>query len=171
MKTKIRLRWYTNSAETVFSDVAYLEVKSKEGYLGGKKRAKVPFEVPELHRDPISFGAKLNLANYLDPQVLVHGRLVPVCVIRYQRRRFIDIASGARLALDDMIEVTHVNHEMFLSSKSVLLDEAVLEVKGPNFQNIPESLLSLQNFIRARRTAFSKYGRCLSLLTIHHTGE
>ncbi len=169
LKYKVRLRWYSNEEETSFSDGAFLEIKSKEGVRSRKGRVHLAPDMPALQRDPL--GAARRLAEDeeggLEHEVYTElHKLTPVCVIRYCRRRFIDMLSGHRIALDHHIGVTHVNPDLRLRDGGRDLDSAVLEIKGRDARSLPPSLYELTTLTRARRDAFSKYGECVRQLLI-----
>jgi hypothetical protein len=163
LKWKVRVRWYAAADTPEFSAAAFLEVKSKEGALSRKVRVKLAIRGVELDRDPFSLGSGLPLTDLLEDQPWPRGRpLVPVCVIRYRRHRYVEMASGHRVALDTDIVADRVNPGMPLHPMLRPLDQAVVELKGPGAQALPPALLGLQAATGMRKDAFSKYGQCVT---------
>ena len=164
-KTKVRLRWYTDEEGTPFEPAAYLEVKTKQGRRTRKHRARIELDVDRLRSDPVGFGAEMDLLDllpWLDRDTA--RRLRPVCVIRYHRRRYVDMRQGMRVALDWRIGASHANPAFrFTGRCPFALKWAVVEVKGrgmPGEPPLPAGLPAMRLF----RTAFSKYGECVKAL-------
>lgn len=163
-KTKVRLRWYTDAAGTPFEPAAYLEVKTKQGRRTRKHRAKLALDLERFLADPVGAGGELDLLGalpWLDRDT--SRRLRPVCVIRYHRRRYIDMRRGLRVALDAGIGVTHANPVFRFPGRCPELPWAVVEVKGRGQAGeppLPAGIPALRLF----RTAFSKYGECVRCL-------
>jgi hypothetical protein len=163
-KYKVRLRWYCDVAEKVFSNSAYLEIKNKFGARSLKHRFPVSLEVAQLHRDPIHAVAGHSLLEWAEPHVYDQlSGLQPACVIAYRRKRYIDMLSGLRIALDYEIQGLHPGpglHPRGLTGRSPL---AVLEVKGIHARELPSSLYSLTS-LGVKKSSFSKYEICLNRL-------
>jgi hypothetical protein len=166
LKTKIRVRWYTDPFSGDCSSKAFLEIKHKQGNRTFKKRYALELDVAVLNRDPMAAGYTIDLPAYADPQ---HAerlcRVQPLAVISYRRRRFIEMSTGLRLAVDDRIGVTHVSDCFPFRGGPGRLPEAVLEVKGAGARKLPGVLNLLQNF-GLRKTAFSKYAECINRLLL-----
>ncbi|HRZ13343.1 MAG TPA: VTC domain-containing protein [Kiritimatiellia bacterium] len=161
LKWKVRLRWYTDEAGTQFSDQAFLELKCKEGSVSRKTRAALDLDVAALDRDPFAAAKSLCLPAFLP--LPAPGPLAPVAVISYRRRRYIEMGSGSRLALDQRIEAVAEAGGPF-RRRACRLDAAVLEVKGPQAGGLPPALYTLQELTGARKQSFSKYGECVRKL-------
>ena len=163
-KTKVRLRWYTDEGGTPSESAAYLEVKTKQGRRTRKHRARIELDFPRFLADPIRFGEELDLLEVLPWMDRDTGRrLRPVCVIRYHRRRYIDMRQGLRIALDSDIGASHANPAFRFTGRRRGLTWAVLEVKGAG--RLVEPLLPPGiPLMRLSRAAFSKYGECVSAL-------
>ncbi|MBU1694976.1 MAG: VTC domain-containing protein [Verrucomicrobia bacterium] len=165
-KHKVRLRWYTDEAGRPAGSRAFLELKRKAGARTFKKRKSLDLDLAALQADPIAVG------NSLDPAVLLewplHGapsRLLPVCVIRYVRRRYVDMTRGARIALDYAIGAEHPNPAFYFSGGPGMLEWAVLEVKGPagvEGPYLPPGAAALA----MTRASFSKYAECVRRLLL-----
>lgn len=164
-KTKVRLRWYTDEGGAPFEPAAYLEVKTKQGRRTRKHRVRMALDMERFLADPIRIGEDLDLLEvlpWLDRDV--SRRLRPVCVIRYHRRRYIDMRQGMRVALDSGIGASHANPVFrFTGRWPFSLKWAVVEVKGHGMLGeppLPSGLPAMRLF----RTAFSKYGECVKSL-------
>jgi hypothetical protein len=165
-KHKVRLRWYTDEAGRPEGSRAFLELKSKAGSRTHKKRKALDLDLARLQADPIAVGSSL------DPAVLLewplHGtpsHLLPVCVVRYTRRRYVDMAHGARVALDYAIGVQHPNPAFYFPGGPGMLEWAVMEVKGPagvEGPYLPPGAAALAS----ARASFSKYAECVRRLLL-----
>ena len=165
LKWKVRVRWYAEPDGTGFSDAGYLEVKSKDGAAGRKTRLRLAASGADLDRNPFGIGAELPIEDLLDAHPWPTGSpLLPMCVIRYRRRRYVDAASGIRLALDTEIEADQVNEDLCLRPMVRPLDQAVLEIKGHGAEHLPTALRGMQPATGMRRDAFSKYGECMKYI-------
>jgi hypothetical protein len=164
IKHKVRIRWYTELSGSALSDRAYLEVKGKQGARTHKRRIPLPVRVSALDRDPIGTAVSVDLAEHItDTARNDLRRLLPVCVVRYRRRRYIEMATGSRIALDHAIEGLHANPRFRLRRPAAASDAAVLEVKGPGAHALPPTLHALVRF-GVRKTSFSKYAVCVRRL-------
>lgn len=162
LKRKVRIRWYTDADGTTPCDQAHLEVKAKEGARSWKRRIPIACDVHRLCRDPMGAVAALSLDEYSDASGFPMHDLLPVCVISYLRRRFIDMSSGCRVALDTEIQPSHMNPALLRSRAGSIPNVCILEVKGPDAGGLPPTLLQLCRF-GLRRTSFSKYAECLNV--------
>lgn len=164
LKTKVRLRWYGAIAGEAGAGRAFLEVKTRVGALRRKARVETPLAAAWLAQAPLQDSALarvVELARSLGAEL--PGRLLPAMLIRYERRRYIDPVSGARVSLDRRIEVPRCNPVLLRPGGPVWLGTCVVEVKGGG-NELPRSLLPLMH-LGARRAAFSKYGEAgLALL-------
>jgi len=169
-KTKVRLRWYTDEAGRPFEAAGYLEVKTKQGRRTRKHRTKLDLEMDRFLADPVRAGEEMDVLGalpWLDRDTA--RRLRPVCVIRYHRRRYIDMRQGLRIALDSGIGATHANPAFRFTRRAGTLKWAVLEVKGRG--RLVEPLLPRGiPQMRLARAAFSKYGECVQGLLTRRGG-
>jgi hypothetical protein len=151
-KHKLRLRWYDETAD------GFLEVKLKEGALCGKTRLEV--RLPVTGVDDLSSPELGDLARLCTSMGFPRAeRLVPIALIRYDRRRFVDPASGARVSLDTAIRCTAVNESFVRGHPPVELDAGVLEVK---IRRPGSSLPNLDPLHRTlKHVSFSKYAEGL----------
>ncbi len=162
-KTKVRVRWYESRAGGASSGPAHLEVKRKLG--SRREKLRLPAGVS---------GAWLAGADPRDPKLMelprslvaegifLPGPLIPAFSIRYERHRFVDPRSGARLCLDRNIAVEAVNPRMVPRARPVRLRQAVFELKG-NTRELPHGLARL-TALGARKSSFSKYAICYRAL-------
>ncbi|MBE9527956.1 MAG: VTC domain-containing protein [Proteobacteria bacterium] len=161
-KEKLRLRWYELSTdESAQATVGFFEVKGKSGFVGTKRRIKVPV-TEELIKHPMKIETYMN-DEYRSAIAKLGWRqpkfFSPVIQIKYQRIRFIEPKSGLQVALDTAIEVTAVNERLVPGSMPTKTTKAVLEIKGA--EHIwPSALKSLETF-PLRSMSFSKFAFCL----------
>jgi hypothetical protein len=163
LKNKVRLRWYQSNfpdgAQTV---TAYLEIKRKCGTVRAKQRAAVELPVAALRDRPFEDREIAALpARFAELHCMMRAPLVPALIIEYQRYRFVDAKSGARISLDVDIRCRRVNPALLPVSAPVELGCGVLEIKGKS-DTLPDSLLPLRRHLR--RDSFSKYGNCCEYL-------
>ncbi len=160
-KQKVRIRWYGEPSpdEEV---TLFLEVKSKEGFVGRKTRIERPAAGRELEEEAIGrtvagLGAGALLAKL---GVRSSGWLRPVVQIRYRRHRFVDPLSQTPLSLDLSIRSRLLDPALALSPGWLELRNAVIEVKG-TATRLPPSLLALRRDVPVW-TSYSKYAQCLA---------
>ena len=153
-KAKLRVRWYGSSGP----GAAWLERKRK---LGGR-RTKLRRPAPELDATlPLHHPGWLRAPHLLqEPAERSIEHLEPVLHLAYRRERFVDRASGARIAVDDDIRLLAVHPRIAHTTppRNCPHDELVLELKGDTRQ-LPRGLGFLKD-LGLRRRAFSKYGIC-----------
>lgn len=185
LRSKVRLRWYEDDEAGGRPGVGglrgaevptgagrragrgapgdcFLEVKQKEGRVSRKLRIALP-QPPVLREgEPLgddgiaALSARAGELGCSPP-----GPLVPVLLVRYRRRRYVDPRSLARLSLDAGIVCTHANPAFVLGSPPAHLAVTVLEVKGGD----GEFRRSLEPLARRLEPAsFSKYAACLERL-------
>lgn len=157
LKTKVRLRWYSALAGDAGSGSAFIEVKSRVGCLRRKARAETALSGTRLAAaalsDPV-FARALDVARTLDGDL--PGHLLPAMMVRYERHRFVEPISRARISLDFRIEAPRANRVLFGQGGPVRLGVSVVEVKGAG-EELPRALRALAH-VGARRASFSKYG-------------
>jgi hypothetical protein len=162
LKTKVRLRWY-GKATRLDGDVrCFLEVKKKIG--GTRDKQRVPVQVPAAAI------AKLDLSSRALtrlPELLptlgqsFDGALVPMLVVQYERRRFVDPITGVRVAVDTDICCPAVNRQFVPAMTPAHVGACVLEIKGGE-RELPAWFRPLRQHVR--RDAFSKYASCFEHL-------
>ena len=161
IKTKVRLRWYSSIRRSTPSGMVpcFLEVKRKVGSTRQKLRHPVEVCASDLAA-PYQSARIAELAQLAYEQGYCPPfKLVPVVVISYIRHRYIDPVTRSRISLDTAITCQSANAKYVPAPSAVTLNEAVMEVKGTNSE-LPPTLLGLRRYVR--KTAFSKYSRCLA---------
>jgi len=159
VKTKVRLRWYQNVFATGRENVTcYLEVKRKLGILRRKQRQRIELATAELRGDVFSETAIADLPAVLpELKYWVRGPLVPVLIVEYERYRFIDPESGARVALDTGVACRRANAAYLSPNFPMRLHCGVLEVKGA-LETLPGRLAPMAG--QLSKQSFSKYAAC-----------
>jgi hypothetical protein len=164
LKFKVRLRWYGDAEQAAAGSAipCFLEVKRKVGCLRHKQRTatRLPRQLlagKALDRPEIAELADLAIENRY-PE---YAPLVPMAHIRYRRRRYIDGATGARVALDWDIACLWFNDSFLPLEAPVRLDRGVLEVKG-TMRHLLRSLDPVASLLH--KSAFSKYAQCIEKL-------
>ena len=164
LRAKVRLRWYTDTS-TMDPDAGvrcFLEVKTKQGALSTKQRREVVIRSGVLRDDPFSDEQILDLpAEVLDLGYQAAGMLVPILLIRYRRRRYIDVESGSGIALDAEIRCTRANETVVQGMAPIYLDVGVLETKGMN-REVCGVLKPIESHLT--KSPFSKYAISLETL-------
>jgi hypothetical protein len=163
LKTKIRLRWYAANETARASGPVILEIKQRASV--SRDKIRIPFEEMAATIDRAAPEA-------IDGRKVVslvrqHGHeapewLRPTLALRYSRLRWIEPATGVRVALDRGIKPTWVVGRSQPAGELSELRTAVVEFKGPEADAPP----ALRNVVRfgARRTSFSKYHQCYARL-------
>jgi len=161
-RQKIRIRWYDSPNGRQAEVPVYLELKSKRGFASKKHRRKILVPAERLNR--IGAGNTLVGRNTISWTLAEFGYfsedpLLPVILIAYERFRFSEILTGTRLSFDWKIRSSLASPGLGYSESSLMLDGAVIEIKGPSME-IPISLRSLST-LGIDWTRFSKYASCL----------
>lgn len=164
IKSKVRLRWYQNIEKNgePFDVPCFVEMKRKTGVGRHKERKKILISSVRLCDDPFSDEELLRIPavayelDYIPP-----GLLIPMLLIQYDRRRYVDPHSGSRLAVDTNIRCVRANPAYISGLPPVHLALGVLEIKGEG-RELPDSLNPIS--ARLTREAFSKYARCFEHL-------
>lgn len=159
LKTKVRLRWYTDLDGRIGTPGSFLEVKRRIGGTREKLRLDAPFAAEWLDRTPIHHVDLTRAADALRPLGVRLPALSPLFVIRYERHRFLEPASGLRINLDRRIHVPDVNRRMMGPRLRPALTQAVLEVKGAVGDELPRALHGALR-LGCRLSSFSKYAAC-----------
>ncbi len=162
-KTKVRVRWYEDSASCPIGETAFLEIKRKHGAV--REKVRVPLEgasqalaTGKLNDEWIqrlpdrAAGTGLRLPSPLRPAFL----------LSYRRERFIEPGSGLRVALDRDIHVKQTYSALLPTARRPRLPAAVLEIKGLD-RPLPPVFQRLR-LLGCRRETFSKYAECYAAL-------
>jgi len=167
LKTKVRLRWYSDLEYSYHYDAAFVEVKYKIGSRRDKARVSSPYSGGELVRMPLEDGRLLGIPALLNNKgIIIKDKLLPAFQITYKRFRYIDPYSGSRICFDFDIYSPRTNRIMTPYTGSAMLQTAVFEVKGGESE-LPVSLYPLTD-MGLRKAAFSKYSACYQKLTRRH---
>ena len=164
LKTKVRLRWYSDYPSGWVQPTTFLEMKSKIGTARKKVRIKTDIDAADILKTSLDSLEMLQIPKSLCSHgIVVTPSLHPVFQLNYMRRRFIDPLTGARLAIDSNIHVSRVNKRMIQKNRSTTLPEAVFELKHVSGA-LPEWLHQLTAF-GCQKSSFSKYSSCYQHLT------
>lgn len=159
IKTKIRVRWYSDIENKEPCDYSFIEAKFKSGSARNKIRKKISYSGKMLGHMDLEDSRLLEIPHLLrSKQVELKHHLFPVFEIRYKRLRYLDTYSGARICLDYDISAPRVNAYMMPRINPFFLNTAVFEMKGVQ-RDLPASLKPLI-FLGCRKASFSKYQAC-----------
>lgn len=159
LKSKVRIRWYSDYASREVMPGPFLEAKFKIG--SRRKKVRIPLEADSRKL------AALALENPIFPSLLRplaaegligHTQLLPAFQVNYTRRRFVDPITGARLCVDWNIHAGRVNPLMIPHCNTKVLPNAVVEVKDHR-ETLPDWLHQI-TALGGRKDAFSKYSHC-----------
>jgi len=161
LKTKVRLRWYSDVNDRDPSEVSFAEAKFRSGSLRRKIRVKTEYTgewiVGVSLADPLLLSVRHLLGTEGFPSM---GLLLPVFQVSYVRDRLLDPLSGMTVCVDSRIRAPRVNPQMVPRANPFSLRKAVVELKGDG-QDLPTLLRSLCS-LGCRRSSFSKYMSCYS---------
>lgn len=161
-RDKVRIRWYGEDGGLAGTRTVYVELKSKQGFVGAKWRSGI--QVPAL------FLTRPYLARGIVPGALLRGALYsfgyfpskalyPVVKIAYRRHRFVEPLTGERVALDSQIRSTMVMPRPGNGETDLELVGAIIEVKGSSVE-LPQTLKSL-GVLDVDWSRLSKYSACV----------
>lgn len=159
LKTKIRLRWYSDPVTGVLLPKNFLEAKFKTGSARRKIRIETDLESRWLAETSLADPDFLAIPRLLLPHGLTFpGTLIPVLQISYIRFRFVDPLTGARLGVDYDIHVPRCNQNMLRSHRVQPLKQAVFEFKEKT--GLLSNWLHQITAFDCRKAAFSKFSAC-----------
>lgn len=159
LKTKVRVRWYSDINNEKHSDNSFIEAKFKIGGRREKLRAKTHYSGNNLLSISLSDPEFLKIPPLLYPEGFVSKQtLYPVYQISYKRQRFIEPVTGTRICFDYDISTPRVNPLMVVKFNHFMLQKAVFEIKG-HLTELPAHLRPLTYF-GLKRSSFSKYSMC-----------
>ena len=163
IKTKIRLRWYSDIETGEAGNKSFIEAKFKIGGKREKIRTRTDFSGKWLDGVNLSDQRLSAVPSLLRSSgVCLDESTFPFIVVSYKRRRFVDPVTGARLCIDYDIGVPKVNPLFVPHANPVRLPQAVFEVKG-SFFNLPGSLRPLMA-MGCVKSSFSKYATCFQTI-------
>lgn len=164
LKSKYRLRWYRDAGQPPEpGDPVYAEAKFRTGGTRRKLRAPAPFDAPTLADIALEDPKLLEFNRLLrNLGAIPHQTLLPSLVVQYERRRYIDGVSGARICVDTAIRAPRVNRLLLPCAPPGMLETAVFELKG-GCLDLPPHLYTLTD-LGCRRASWSKYAACYQKL-------
>jgi hypothetical protein len=159
LKTKVRIRWYSDLSYTYHFDTSFAEAKFKIGGRREKVRIKTPYSGEWLSTVQLEDPRLLGIPHMLRTVgVTFNQDLFPVFQISYKRLRFIEPFTNSRICIDYDITAPRVNWYMLPKSNPFKLYTAVFEVKS-ELSELPETLYPLTD-MGFRKSSFSKYSAC-----------
>ena len=158
-KTKFRLRWYRELDGRCRTAGSFFEVKQRTGGTRDKLRFEAPFQADWLETASLADPALSRATGLLRSHGVRVPPLEPTVVVRYERHRFLEPASGVPINLDRRISVPRSNPRLTGPRFRGALAEAVLEIKGSGVEELPQPLWSLLR-LGCRLGSFSKYAAC-----------
>ena len=164
LKTKVRIRWYSDIKGDNQSDYSFAEAKYKVGNGRKKIRIKTDYTGEWLSTTRLDDERFLAIPSLLMSKgVVLNENVFPAYQISYKRLRFIERLSGVRLCFDYDICAPRVNTYMLPRSYPFRLQTAVFEIKGGIIE-LPPQLYPLTD-MGCRKASFSKYSVCFQKLT------
>jgi hypothetical protein len=169
LKTKVRVRWYSNDCGKHSSETPFVEVKQKIGAARKKFRTKAPFSSQWLSDADLRDPGLLHISFLLKSRgLLLEHTLFPAFIIQYERARFVDPVHHVRVSVDNQISVPRINSSLLcrrnsFEGSSSSLNMAVLEIKG-NVENL-SGFLHYITAIGGKKSSFSKYLACYQHIT------
>jgi hypothetical protein len=159
-KNKVRLRWY-EAPTAGHSITAYIELKSKAGFGTDKRRKAVRLEAADLRPGNLNALTRKLVLEQVLPEMgyLPPGRLNPIIIISYRRRRYREPSSGISVTYDTNISSWAVMPRLPRRVSGTALHSTVLEFKGGT-TDLPRNLYALKQ-ANPLWSAFSKYAKCL----------
>ncbi len=167
LKTKVRLRWYSDMDGSTPDESAFVEVKYKIGAARKKYRKQTDLSAQWLSNANLN-SPKLGEVPFMliREGIMAPSRLLAAFKIAYKRFRFIEPVTSARLSVDYDISAPAVNHQMIGRNNPFVLRNAVFELKGSE-QQLPHVLHQL-TALGCRKDSFSKYSMCYQKITGTH---
>ncbi|MFC2169660.1 VTC domain-containing protein [Acidobacteriota bacterium] len=159
LKTKVRVRWYSDINTKEPENHSYLEAKQKIGGRREKIRVKTEFNGRWLSRVNLESQELKTIPRLLLSEgVVIQEQLYPVFQISFKRRRFIEPITLSRLCIDFDIRAPRINYQMLPFFYPFQLQTAVFELKGKATE-LPDELHQLTALGCCKRS-YSKYYAC-----------
>lgn len=163
LKTKVRVRWYTDIISQEPAGYSFIEVKQKIGATRKKIRIKSDISGKWLSCVDLDSRKLLEIPHVIGTRFQdIPKQIYPVFQIRYKRWRFIEPVTGTRLCIDQDIFVPKVNELIIAATTPLCLRYGVFELKG-KIRELPDVLHQL-TVLGCRKASFSKYSSCYNLL-------
>jgi hypothetical protein len=163
LKTKVRVRWYSDPSGRLPPGRAFLEIKRRVGNRREKHRIDTECDGGWLSSASLDDPAVVTLPERLRPAGLMFPPLLPVLTVRYERYRFVEPASGVRVSVDTAIGAAGVSRRVSRRPPLGCLTTTVLEIKGLS-TGLPDTLRPLAG-MGVRKGSFSKYLACFEYVT------
>lgn len=161
-KDKIRIRWYHTLDRYAGDAPVFIELKSREGFTGSKKRKAEHVPAYRLKPDDLHNGIVLK-TELLDTlagfDYYPDAPVYPIILISYWRYRFTELLTGTRVSLDCNIRSTMINRQFENGERDLKVAGAVIEVKGSTME-LPVMLQQMK-LLDIDWSRFSKYSLCL----------
>jgi hypothetical protein len=159
LKTKVRARWYRDPNGGFGEDRVFAEAKFRIGTRRDKIRRITKVRSSWIERQKLTRSSLQDIPRQLSSEgVVMHQPLLPLLLVSYHRRRYIDPCSETRISLDTEISLVRGNPLFALHWKEKSLRQAVVEVKGAT-RKLPAALRLLPH-LSCHRGSFSKFANC-----------
>lgn len=159
MKTKVRVRWYSDISNKKHFDASFAEAKFKIGTRREKVRIMTPYSGKWLSNVRLDNPKLLELPPLLRSKgIILDQNVFPVYEISYKRLRFVEPYTSTRICIDYDISAPRVNSYMLPRFNPLRLQTAVFEIKG-GLSELPFTLQPLTD-LGCRKASFSKYTAC-----------
>jgi len=161
-KDKVRIRWYGMENNLSGPVIAFLELKSRQGFSSTKQRLQLQIPADAVSKNSLVEGVvsrtllmdTLAGFGYFPPEP-IH----PIIKISYWRYRFRDLSSGQSIALDSKIRSSMIASGIGYGENELDLAGGVIEVKGINVE-LPLTLKQMK-LLDLDWSRFSKYSACI----------
>jgi hypothetical protein len=155
LKMKVRVRWYSPPGG-VARGPAFIEIKRRVGNRREKTRLVLPMSAAELAGRALDDKVFAALPRLLAPTgTVLDASWQPMLALRYRRRRYVEVMSGARISFDTDIRATALNHRYLVARAEGPLRIAVVEVKG--LSDVLPARLRPLIALGIRKQSLSKY--------------
>lgn len=153
-REKFRIRTYNNN-----QDLIKLELKSKKrGYTSKKSAILTKKEADSLLRGESIFGTSEFLKTKLSSE-MQYRRLLPVCIVEYERTAFVEAMGNVRITFDRNIgsssEISCFWDDNMPVTPVLNAGKHILEIKYDEL--IPDYIKEIIDEGNLSKTAFSKY--------------
>ena len=168
-KHKVRIRWYDKIEDYEGDIPIFVELKMREGLDSTKQRKRLLISPRYLDTEGLSSGIinSMTLARMLAAFGYFPDQLLrPIVLISYQRHRFTEVITGARVSLDYDIRSTLVARELGYGEHDLNLRGGILEIKRPSME-LPPTLVRRVNLLNTEWSRYSKYGQCIETHLSH----
>ena len=159
LKTKVRLRWYSDIVYRHHFNSSFAEVKFRIGPRRKKVRILTTFSGSQIADTALHDAMFSRIPSLLESNhILLGEQFFPAFQISYKRVRYKEPFTGITLCFDYDIGVSRANTFMVPHGHPFALRTAVLELKG-DLNEMPAPLFGLVN-MGFRKESFSKYYAC-----------